>query len=197
MIFTASRVSHTRQFFLLGIVGLLALVTLAIPLTTSAHETRTVATDYEFVVGFVNEPAIAGDTNGIWVSVTRGDEPVEGLAGSLQAQVLYGDQTRDATLTPSFDEPGVYTSTFIPTAAGDYTFRFYGQIDGVEVDESFTSSPEGFDSVAPRSEYEFPSEEGSASRELAMPVVVGGVLLAIGGFGLAVRRRDARRDVTS
>ena len=191
MSFNVFRVSHMRQLVLLGVAGLLALVTLAIPLAASAHETRTVADDYEFVVGFVNEPAIAGEVNGIWLSVTSGDEPVEGLAGTLEAQVLYGEQTRDATLTPSFDEPGVYTSTFIPTAEGDYTFRFFGQIDGVEIDESFTSSPEGFDSVAPRSEYEFPSEESSAGVELAMPVLVGGVLLAVGGLGLAARRRNA------
>lgn len=194
MSFTALRVSYTRWLSLLGVVGLLALVMLAIPAASSAHETRTVATDYEFVVGFINEPAIAGDTNGIWVSVTSSDEPVEGLAGSMEAQVLFGEETRDATLTPSFDEPGVYTSPFIPTAEGDYTFRFFGEIDGVEIDESFTSSPEGFDSVQPRSDFEFPAaeEEGSVERTVAMPVLVGGALLVIGGLGLAVRRTRER-----
>lgn len=191
MTFTTFRVSPTRRLFLFGIIGLLALATVTIPFTASAHETRTVADDYEFVVGFVNEPAIANDTNGIFLSVTSDGEPVEGLTGSLEAQVLYGDQTRDATLTPSFDEPGVYTSIFIPTAEGDYTFRFFGEINGVEIDETFTSSPEGFDSVQPRSNFEFPAEEGSASREVAMPVLVGGALLVLGGLGLAVRRHRA------
>jgi hypothetical protein len=186
---TAYRASHARRLILPVIAGLLALVAMALPLAVSAHETRAVATDYEFVVGFVTEPAIAGEVNGIWVSVSKGDEPVEGLAGTLQAEVIYGDQTREATLTPSFDEPGVYISTFIPTAEGDYTFRFHGQVEGVDIDESFTSSPEGFHSVAPRSEYEFPGEEGSSSRELVMPVIVGGALMVIGGLAIAMRRR--------
>ena len=189
MLSTAFRLTYLRGLTLLGFTGLLALFALAMPLTTSAHETRTVADDYKFVVGFVIEPAIAGEVNGVLLEVTTGDQPVEGLSDTLQAQIIYGDQTKDVTLTPSFDAPGTYTSTFIPTAPGDYTFRFHGQIDGVDVDETFTSSPEGFDSVAPRSEFEFPAEEGSASREVAMPATVGGVLLALGGLGLTVHRR--------
>ena len=191
MLFTAFRLLHLRGLTLLGITSLLALFTLAAPLGVSAHETRTVADDYAFVVGFVTEPAIAGEVNGVLLEVTTGDQPVEGLSDTLQAQIIYGDQTKDVTLTPAFDAPGTYTSTFIPTASGDYTFRFHGQIDGVDVDETFSSSPEGFDSVAPRSEYEFPSEEGSTSREVAMPAIGGGVLLALGGLGLTVHRRRA------
>lgn len=177
---------------LLAATVLLALLASLTPIFVSAHETRTVAEDYEFVVGFINEPAIANDTNGVWVRVTKGDEPVEGLAGTLQAEVLYEDQSMEATLRPSFNEAGVFTSPFIPTAAGDYTFRFFGQIEGIDVDESFTSSPEGFDSVKPRSDYEFPaSEEGSATRSVAMPAAVGSALLVMGAFGFAVRRRSA------
>ena len=189
MLFTTFRLTQTRRLSMLGFTGLLALLALAMPLTTFAHETRTIADDYDFVVGFVTEPAIAGEVNGVLLEVSTGDEPVEGVSDTLQAQIIYGDQTKDVTLTPSFDAPGTYTSTFIPTASGDYTFRFHGQIDGVDVDETFTSSPEGFDSVAPRSEFEFPAEESSTSREVAMPALVGGVLLALGGLGLTVHRR--------
>jgi len=135
----------------------LAVVALAMPATSLAHETRTVATDYDVVIGFIEEPAIQNDTNGIWLEVTKGGEPVEGLADTLKAQVIYGDQTREATLTPAFGEKGVYTSVFIPTEPGDYTFRIYGTIDDVDVDETFTSSPEGFDSVAARADYELPT----------------------------------------
>ncbi|MBA2760194.1 MAG: hypothetical protein H0U38_10965 [Chloroflexia bacterium] len=190
---TLSRVPRVHGFFMIGAIGVIALVMATMPLGASAHETRTVADDYEFVVGFVNEPAVVDEFNGIWLSVASGDEPVEGLADTLQAEVLLGEETLEAPLRPSHGEPGVYVSNFIPTAESDYTFHFFGEIDGVEVDETFTSSPEGFDSVAPRSDFEFPAaqEEGSAERTVAMPVLVGVVLAALGGIGFAVRRQRA------
>jgi len=168
---------------------------LAQPLTGLAHETREVATGYTFVVGFIEEPAIQWDTNGIWLEVTSGEEPVPGLADTLQAQVIFGDQTRDMTLTPAFGDEGVYEAVFIPTEPGDYTFRVFGEVDGVEVDETFTSSPEGFDSVVARAELEFPTGQGEVgsgedTRSVTMPLVTGTAVLALAGAGgLALRRR--------
>lgn len=186
-----------RQRLLLA-VALVALAAIALvqPLTVAAHEERTVATDYTFVVGFINEPAVQGDTNGMWLEVTQAEQPVTGLADTLQAQVIFGDQTRDMTLTPAFGEDGVYEAVFIPSEPGDYTFRFMGQINGVDVDETFTSSPEGFDSVAARAELEFPAGEGEVgdgdTTSVAMPLVAGAVVLALAGAaGLAMRRRSA------
>jgi hypothetical protein len=181
-----------------GCAILLALIAAA-PIPAIAHETRTVATDYEFVVGFINEPAIQEETNGIWISITKGDQPVLGAADTLQAQVSFGDQVKDMTLTPAFGEDGVYESVFIPTQPGDYTFRFFGDLEGVAVDETFTSSPEGFDSVAPRSDFEFPSatpesgaqQDRAGSLDLAFPVIAGGLVLVAGTVGFAIRRRTA------
>ncbi len=125
------------------------------------------------------------------------EAPVLGLADTLQAQVIFGDQSRDMTLTPAFGEEGVYEAVFIPSQPGDYTFRFFGQIDGVDVDETFTSSPEGFDSVQPRAEFEFPGSEGEVgdgdTNSVAMPLAAGAVvlLLGAGASGLAIRRRSA------
>ena len=181
-----------RVFMLLGSL-LLAILFLAQPLVGSAHEHREVG-DYTLVVGFINEPAIQGDTNGIVLEVTKGDAPVVGLADTLTAQVIFGDQTRDFELAPAFGEDGVYEAVFIPTEPGDYTFRFFGQIDGIDVDETFTSSPEGFDSVAPRADLEFPSNDESGSGEtttVAMPLAVGAGVLMLGAAGYAIRRRSA------
>lgn len=172
----------------------MALIALT-PIIASAHETRTVGADYEFVVGFINEPAIEGDTNGISVRITKGGQPVLGAADTLKAQVSTGDQVKDLTLTPAFGEDGLYESVFIPTQPGDYSFRFAGTLEGVAVDETFTSSPEGFDSVKPRSELEFPAvtaENGSrqdARLDLAFPMIAGGLVLAVGTIGYAIRRR--------
>ncbi len=185
-----------RRIALLLATLAIAAVALAQPLVSSAHETREVATDYSFVVGFINEPAIQGDTNGIYLNVTMAEAPVLGLADTLQAQVIFGDATRDMTLSPAFGEEGVYEAVFIPSEPGDYAFRFFGQIDGVDVDETFTSSPEGFDSVAARADLEFPGSEGEVggtdTTSLAMPLAAGAIVLAIvGAGGLALRRRSA------
>ena len=185
-------VVKNRVFMLLG-ATLLAALFLAQPLVSSAHEHREVG-DYTFVVGFINEPAVQGDTNGIVLEVTKGDAPVVGLADTLTAQAIFGDQTRDFELTPAWGEDGVYHAVFIPTEPGDYTFRFFGQVDGIEVDETFTSSPEGFDSVAPRADLEFPSNDESGSGEtttVAMPLAVGAGVLMLGAAGYAIRRRSA------
>ena len=126
-----------------------------------------------------------------------------GLADTLQAQAIFGDQTRDFDLIPAFGEDGVYEAVFIPTEPGDYTFRFFGQIDGIDVDETFTSSPEGFDSVAARADLEFPAATKKPTRDhrltVGMPLAVATVL-AVGAIGWGCRRRRppdsaARRDM--
>lgn len=187
--------ARARLSTLLGGGAMLIALIAFLPIPASAHETRTVGTDYEFVVGFINEPAIQGDTNGMVVEISKGGQPVLGAADTLQAQVGTGDQVQDMTLTPAYGEDGVYQSVFIPTQPGDYTFRFFGDLEGVAVDETFTSSPEGFDSVAARTDFEFPVTTGAngsrqdGSLDLAFPMIAGGLVLAIGTVGFAIRRR--------
>ena len=82
---------------------------------------------------------------------------VEGLTETLQAEVLYEDQTMALPLTAMWDDPAGYYSVFFPTAAeGDYTFRIFGTIDGTEIDESFTSGPETFGPVEDPAPLRFP-----------------------------------------
>lgn len=95
--------------------------------------------------------------NGLYLNVTTAaGEPIEGLADTLQAEVIYCAQTMALTLIPAFDEPGTYTAMFFPMAEGDYTFRIFGELEGTAIYELFTSSPEGFDAVESREPYEFP-----------------------------------------
>jgi hypothetical protein len=149
-------------------IALSTLVVLASPLMTEAHETRTIADGtYQIVVGFMDEPVFAGDKSGLefWVSevsaATPGASeedgaPIEGLEVTLQAEVLFEDQTMALPLTAAFDEPGRYGSVFFPMQPGDYTFRIYGTINGTEIDESFTSGPETFGAVADPAPLQFP-----------------------------------------
>lgn len=170
------------------LVALLIALTAAIT-PSVARETRSIADRFTVEIGFVNEPAIQADTNGLWLRVVEGEQPVTGLEQTLQAEVIYGDAVRALPVIPSTDEPGTYTSTFIPVQPGDYTFRISGTIADVAIDETFTSAPEGVAPVDPRIDYEFPTAaQGWVTRDLAMPVAVGGVLLA-GGMTAYVTRR--------
>ena len=87
---------------LLSVAGLTALIALALITTdASAHEHREVG-DYELTVGFTNEPAITDSPNGLdlRVQLGHGDEgtPVEGLAETLQAEIIFGGETRELEL---------------------------------------------------------------------------------------------------
>src|SRR3954447_15395032 len=162
-----------RQMFGVASAGLMLAGSV---LGVAAHEHREVG-NYEFVVGFISEPAISEELNGLSLRVTQAQAPdavatpvgddatpaaepvqvgVEGLESTLQAEVIYGDQKMTLTLSPAWKDPGAYQSWFIPMQPGDYSFHIWGEINGQQVDETFTSSPDGFDSVQDRSTLQFP-----------------------------------------
>jgi len=146
------------------------LLILVSPLVAEAHEVREVADGkYEIVVGFIGEPVFAGDKSGLEFFVSDLSQatpvvgqqaaegaPVEGLEETLKAEVIFGDQTMELPLSARFNTPGAYESVFFPSQPGDYTFRIYGTLAGTDIDESFTSSPEGFGAVEDPAPLHFP-----------------------------------------
>ena len=123
--------------------------------TAFAHESRDVG-DHTFVVGFMDEPVFTGQKSGLEFGAFHGEEPVEGLEETLAAAVTFGDETRDLEIEPRFGEPGWYQSVFFPTAAGPYTFRIFGEVEGEPFDESFTSGPDTFSEVQDVTGGQFP-----------------------------------------
>jgi len=98
---------------------------------------------------------------------------VTGLANSLVVEVTHlaadmsaSGVSRQMALSPLPGESGGYVAPFIPTAPGPYRFRFVGTIDGVAIDESFTSGDGRFDDVRSATEAQFPRSVPSA-REIA------------------------------
>jgi hypothetical protein len=169
-----------------------------------AHEVRQVG-GYTFVVGFIDEPVFVGQKSGLEILVTTGDEePVEGLEETLIAEAVQGDATRELALSPRFGEPGWYQSFFFATRAGAYTFHITGTIEGLQIDESFTSSPEGFSEVEEVSSAQFPVQLPAAA-ELAdearrgadaagmVPLALGlgaaGLVAGLAALGLALGAR--------
>ena len=179
------------MFTRIGRATVLAVVSsLALGATAAfAHETRDVG-DYTVTVGFIGEPVHTGEESGLEFRVVRGEEPVEGLEETLQAEVIYEGQQRDLPISPRFGQPGWYQSVFLPTAAGPYTFRIHGEIKGTPFDESFTSSEEGFDEVRDATGGQFPvvlPPAGDTARDAragAEAATTATIALALGGAGL-------------
>ena len=198
-----------------------------LPATTGAHESLDVAGgQFRMVVGFLNEPVAVGDKSGLDLRVTKldptatqatgggeTDQPVEGLETTLQAEVFFGDQAMTLALEPRFGQPGAYASYFYPNAVGDYTFQIFGTIDGVTIDETFTSGPDTFGPVEER--LLFPPDPAAAGeaadtagagtlvidgngRDGALPVaVIAGGLLALAAGWWARRARAGRLLATA
>tara|TARA_Y100000590_G_scaffold458298_1_gene612729 strand:+ start:3319 stop:4044 length:726 start_codon:yes stop_codon:yes gene_type:complete len=200
---------------------------LAFPGFALAHEGRMVG-NLKFDVGFLNEPALEGEQNAVYLRLTKivedpahvhshahddakGDghhqveEPVKRIQSKLEVQVTHIESSvsQSMRLTPIINRPGSYQSVFIPTAPGAYRFRFLGEVDGVNIDESFESGQGTFDTVVGLKDVQFPLKIAS-SREIegvtratrdaarvattdaaeARSLAIGA--LAVGGLGLIV-----------
>jgi hypothetical protein len=205
-------------------VGVVAVLVSVRAAPADAHERREVG-DLVFVVGWGDEPAFTGFKNHVQVILSdTSDQPIrEGV--ELNAEVTFGEEEEpvepvEVELTPrfgeEFGEPGDYGADLIPTRPGVYTFRVFGTVNGQEVDESFTSGEETFDSPREPTEVQYPVSDPSTAqleerlnRELARMeehddsggveagTVLGiiGIVLAvtaIAGAGVALRRARAR-----
>jgi hypothetical protein len=130
--------------------------------TAAAHERRTVG-PYQFVVGFISEPAFAGTPNGLdlRISDTRVTpaKAVEGLEKTLTADVQSGGLAPlPLTVSARFGAPGAYNGHFVPTAKGTYVFHIKGRIDTLDVDEKFESGPGRFNDVESTTALQYPTK---------------------------------------
>ena len=141
----------------------------------SAHEGRKVG-NYELTVGFLEEPRIVDEPNGLDLRVVKLTEdsqhesheshegqwhhdngiPVTGLENTRQVEVRFADQVRKLELRPRYGQPGAYRADFIPTALGSYEFHIFGTIEGTSIDEWVRSGPETFSDVYPLDTVSFP-----------------------------------------
>jgi len=158
--------------------------------TVLAHEHITVG-DYEISVGWLNEPPVAGQANGIEIGVTNistGEEqPVEDIS-SLTVRISYGGQNRELAVEAlGEDNPGQFVAPILPTIPGQYTLTFGGQLGDTPVDAEV--EPE---EVAPADTIQFPAVESSVqSADLGMmnwliylSLLVGMIALVLGVMAL-------------
>ncbi len=209
----AGRSAGFTRTLILGLAAVAMLIAVS-PSEISAHEGRTTPSgNYTMTVGFLNEPAYLGLENGLYLNVVQiggANDPVQDLQETLQAEVIFGGDTRPLTLAPIPDAPGQYVASFIPTRTGDYTFRVTGTIVDETVSEEFRSSPDTFDSVQPATLVQFPdpvptgsdltaalsnAEDDAAGAQTLAYVGIGvgivGVVIALATLALVARKRPA------
>jgi hypothetical protein len=185
------------------------------PRMAAAHETRAIASgQYELVVGFIVEPALEGQKNGLDLRVRvpgTPPTPVLGVEKTLQWEITHvgTDKTATFPIRTIFNDPGHYTADLILTAPGQYRFRFFGTVEGVTVNETFISG-ERFNNVEPTDELQFPEKvaqvrsiEGAvedaqltaddaasaADNAQLLSLVAVGVAFALGGGAIAIAMR--------
>ena len=178
----------------------LALITTISATTVFGHEDREEGA-YKFKVGFLDEPAYEGLRNAFSLRVTKtiaeehsegqrdamqkeaakesdhhGEPetmPVEGLETTLQVEVTHvpTGASKVMNLRAAWNDPGHYLADLIPTSPGHYRFRFFGTIEGNEIDSTYDSRAGGgsFDDIREASAIHFP-ETVASGRELESAV---------------------------
>ena len=127
----------------------------------SAHTVDSVG-EYRLEIGWMNEPVVSGETNGIELYISPFDSqiPVEkqefkngipGLEKTLKMELVYKDQKITLPLKPDHNIPGKYYAFVNPTIAGFYQSNILGDIQGTQV--SLSMHPPKVDE---RSYIEFP-----------------------------------------
>jgi hypothetical protein len=158
----------------LGLAGIFVCLALLLNVQpVLAHESITVG-DYTLVVGWLNEPPVAGQHNAIIieVSTTSDEQPVEDVS-SLTLTVSYGGQEKTLTLEP-LDEhsPGQYVAPLLPTVAGEYTLVFGGSLG-----ETAVEAETHVEEVQPAETLAFPSVDPAQSETTS--VGLSGLILSL------------------
>src|SRR5262245_47244081 len=107
----------TRMFAALAAIALVLASPLVTAPTAHGHERRTVG-PYQLVVGFLDEPALAGTLNGVDLTITdtrvTPAKSVEGAEKTLTVEILAGGLSTSfkPTLAARFGQPGRYAAYF-------------------------------------------------------------------------------------
>lgn len=173
-----------------------------------AHERRNVG-PYQLVVGWLNEPAFAGQPNAasVRVSDTRENpaKAVEGLEKALKIEVTAGGLAPyGGAVRAVFGQPGLYALDMYPTVAGQYRYKVTGTIGTTTVNETFESGPTTFNDVQDNAPLQYPSKVPTgddlnakldairSSVDQTRLLAIAGVVVGVVAVGLALMARRRR-----
>ena len=179
----------------LWLAGLLAFITLVLNFQVVWAHKSISAGDYEIVYGWVSEPPVAGQPNGIEIHVTDNSsgesQPVEDVS-SLIVTLSYGGQSKELEFEALGEHnPGEFQAPVLPTVPGKYTLHFGGTLGDMDVNGEV--EPE---EVQPSDTLEFPSvnstdQESSAFGTTEWLAIAG---LVSGLAGLVLSLLNMRRS---
>ena len=193
------------MYRVLSVVSTIAIVVASVLLFSGrvyAHERRTVG-PYQFVLGWVSEPAYLGQLNGIDLRISDARSspaaPVSGLEKTLKADIAAGGLSPfPLTIEARFGAAGAYNAWLMPTVTGTYSVHITGKIDTQNIDEKFTSGPNTFDDIKDIADLQYPAKVPvaddlgkrldaiSSSIDQTRIIALGALVVALAGIGASV-----------
>lgn len=121
-----------------------------IPFISSAYaHTIDSAGDYRLEIGWINEPAVSGETNGIELYISKLDptkkfdeqefdksKGIAGLRKDFRMELVYKEEKTYLTVLEDHDVPGKYFGLVDPTIDGYYQVNIVGKIGDTIVSKS-------------------------------------------------------------
>jgi hypothetical protein len=196
--------------FALAVAFMLVIIASSITLgvNAAAHETRMVG-PYQFVVGWLYEPAFQGQPNAATIRVTdprvSPAKPVVGLEKTVTIQVFSGGLTTPFTgsVRSVFGQPGLYALDVFPTTSGGYKYKVAGKVESLDMNETFESGPSTFGDIVAVTSLQYPEQVPSgtdltrrlndlqATADQTRLVAIVAVVLGLAALGLGFIRRRA------
>jgi hypothetical protein len=115
--------------------------------------------DISIVGGWVDEPPLVNQLNGIVLTITQvsSGQPVNNALAQLDITLQKGAETRPLEFQPA-EEAGTYTATILPTQTGQYAVVMQGTIAGQAIDGQIE-----VEDVEDTARFTFPPTGGAAT----------------------------------
>ena len=180
-----------------ALVVALVIATLAGPSTAAAHVNRIVGR-YTFFMILIEEPLFQTNHAGFEFWVHDGDRVVLGLDQTLMANATSGGRTIDLIVSP-INARGFYDldttvggQAFDPGAAGDWTLRLTGTVEGESVNVAFPAAFPAYPRVATATRPAAVTPDTGPDVWLLADAV--GLAAVVGWIGLKIRRHRVHAD---